>query len=274
MPILPATFGNRAVRQPAGPLEKAATSDDAARLIRVFDEIEALPKNAFVSAEGDARLRVLDIQFGLLLKRLGLADAFKPPVKAQGDWEVLPNCRLVALKNPNMLHGGVSSSTCVDDSIEWHAHMQALRKVVLEMQTAEPASKHLTSFGTPVESEQAAETAESGDEAHEHTFALVRLFTNGVADDRIEKATRLLSISHLTVNEKLNKIDAVIPFPATASAEQLGDMLGVTKQAVLKTEWWIENRKGEKDNEIGRRRAGYQKRAKGYEPPGTNTDNE
>ena len=104
--------------------------------------------------------------------------------------------------------------------------------------------------------------------------ALLRVFTNRLADDRIKKAARLLSDGQLTTNEKLTRIDALIPLPPTASAEQLGEMLGVTKQAVLKTDWWIQNRRGEKDNEIGRRRAGHQKRAKDYEPPGTNDDDE
>ena len=97
------------------------------------------------------------------------------------------------------------------------------------------------------------------------SVALLSVFTNGIADDRIKEASRLLSDDVLTANEKLTKIDALIRFPATASAEQLGELLGVTKQAVLKTDWWIRNRKGEKDNEIGRRRAGHQKRAKEHE---------
>lgn len=104
------------------------------------------------------------------------------------------------------------------------------------------------------------------------SLALMRVFTNGIADDRIEKATRLLGDNKLTVNEKLTKIDALIPFPATSSAEQLGDMLGVTKQAVLKTDWWIQNRKGEKDSEVGRRREGHRKRVKYYEAPGQDDD--
>jgi hypothetical protein len=105
-------------------------------------------------------------------------------------------------------------------------------------------------------------------------LALLRVFTNGIADDRIEKATRLLSDAQLTANEKLTKIDALIPIPATASAEQLGEMLGVTKQAVLKTDWWMQNRKGEKENEVGRRREGHRKRAKSYEAPGLDEDDE
>ncbi len=104
--------------------------------------------------------------------------------------------------------------------------------------------------------------------------ALLSMFTNGVSDDRIKQAAQLLINDKLTANEKLTKIDTLIPFPATASAEQLGEMLGVTKQAILKTDWWKQNRKGEKDNEIGRRRAGHKNRAEDYEPPGTKDDDE
>jgi hypothetical protein len=104
------------------------------------------------------------------------------------------------------------------------------------------------------------------------TLALMRIFTNGIADDRIKRATQLLADNDLTVNEKLTKIDALIPFPATASAEQLGGMLGVSKQAILKTDWWIQNRRGEKENEVGRRREGHRKRAKTYEGPGQGDD--
>jgi hypothetical protein len=84
--------------------------------------------------------------------------------------------------------------------------------------------------------------------------ALLTVFTNGVSDERITQAAALLSDASLTVDEKLTKIDALIPFPPTASAEKLGDMLGgVTKQSVAKSDWWKQNRKGEKQNEIGRR---------------------
>jgi hypothetical protein len=104
--------------------------------------------------------------------------------------------------------------------------------------------------------------------------ALLGVFTNRLADDRIKRAAELLSDGQLTANEKLTKIDALIPLPPTASAQQLGEMLGVTKQAILKTDWWIQNRKGEKDNEIGRRRAAHRERAMGYERAGTNDDDE
>jgi len=117
-----------------------------------------------------------------------------------------------------------------------------------------------------------AEATPAASPGNNPSLALMRVFTNGIADDRIGKATRLLTDNKLTANEKLTKIDALIPFPATASAEQLGEMLGVTKQAVLKTSWWIRNRKGEKENEVGRRREGHRKRAKTYEAPQDDDD--
>ena len=76
----------------------------------------------------------------------------------------------------------------------------------------------------------------------------------------------------LTVNDKLSKIDAQLPIPPMASAQQLGDLLGVTKQAIMKSDWWVKNRKGEKENEIGRRRVGHRKRAEGYDPDGRDDD--
>lgn len=103
----------------------------------------------------------------------------------------------------------------------------------------------------------------------EPSLKLIRVFTNGISDDRIGKAVQVLTDEKLTANEKLKKIDTLIPFPATASAEQLGEMLGVSKQAVARTDWWAENRSGEKENEIGRRRANHKSRAKNYEPPST-----
>ncbi|MDY3561968.1 hypothetical protein R5W23_003399 [Gemmata sp. JC673] len=97
--------------------------------------------------------------------------------------------------------------------------------------------------------------------------ALLRIFTNGLSDERIKSALRAFMRANQTANEKLVAIDRILPIPPTASAEQLGELLGVTKQAILKTGWWIEHRKGEKADEIGRRRSAHQKRAEGYEPP-------
>ena len=94
---------------------------------------------------------------------------------------------------------------------------------------------------------------------------LLSVFTNGLTDERFSRAATVLQNDRLTSNEKLTQIDDILPFPATTSAEHLGRLLGVSKQAVLKTKWWTEHRKGEKANQIGRRRDKHRERAEQIE---------
>jgi hypothetical protein len=96
--------------------------------------------------------------------------------------------------------------------------------------------------------------------AEHPSVAILRVFTNGIADERIAKASQVLADDKLTANDKLTKIDSLIAFPPTASAEQLGRMLGVSKQAVMKTEWWRKNRRGESQEEIDKRFEEHEKR--------------
>lgn len=107
-------------------------------------------------------------------------------------------------------------------------------------------------------------STELGDD--QPTLRLLSVFTNGLADERIKDASNVVANDRLSSNEKLIKIDELISIPATASAQQLGDMLGVSKQAVMKGDWWDKNRKGEKDDVIGKREAQHRKRAKQHQP--------
>jgi len=95
---------------------------------------------------------------------------------------------------------------------------------------------------------------------------LLSVFTDGMSDDRIARAAGVLNAPNLTVNDKLTQIDRTIPLPATASADQLGSLLGVSKQSVLKSDWWKQHRKGEKASEVGRRREVHRQRAKQLDP--------
>jgi hypothetical protein len=107
----------------------------------------------------------------------------------------------------------------------------------------------------------------SENEERPAVLALLRVFTNGIADERIQQAAQILADDTLTANEKLTRIDEQLRFPPTASAEQLGAMLGVTKQAVMKTAWWCKNRRGMTDEEIERRRSRLKDRGRKYERP-------
>lgn len=106
------------------------------------------------------------------------------------------------------------------------------------------------------------------------SFALLRVFTNGIVDERINNAAQILDDDNLTANEKLTRIDGLIHFPPTASAEQLGEMLGVSKQAVLKTAWWRKHRRGDLEDQIERRHTQHKERAENFELPRSDDDDE
>ncbi|WP_131818196.1 hypothetical protein [Planctopirus hydrillae] len=103
----------------------------------------------------------------------------------------------------------------------------------------------------------------NGDTAGEECQALSRLinlYTDGVAHEKIRQASLVLQSDTLTVNEKLEKIDALVPFPPHVSAQQLADMLQKTKTSVLNSEWWKRNRRGRKDEDSEQRRGLHKKR--------------
>ena len=95
---------------------------------------------------------------------------------------------------------------------------------------------------------------------------LLSIFTNGLADERFDKAGDVLNDNGLTVDEKLWKIDALMPIPPTVSAAKLGKSLGVSKTAIQNSTWYVQKRKGERQNEIGRRREQHRQRGEQYEP--------
>jgi hypothetical protein len=103
---------------------------------------------------------------------------------------------------------------------------------------------------------------------------LLSVYTDGLSDDRIRQAGKVLEDTKMSTNEKLAEIDRLMPFPPTASASQLGQFLGVSKTAVLKTAWWVQNRKGERANEIGRRRSGHLQRKSRQEFAGQGDEDE
>lgn len=86
------------------------------------------------------------------------------------------------------------------------------------------------------------------------------VLTNGAADDRIQGAVDVLESRNLGVNEKLTGIAKMIPIPPTASARQLADMLGVSATAVKNSAWWKDNRRGQREDLIGKRHEYHRRR--------------
>lgn len=90
---------------------------------------------------------------------------------------------------------------------------------------------------------------------------LLDVFTNNQASDRFNKVVDALSDDKLSNNDKLEAIDKLIKIPATASAAQLGNLLGISRQAVAKLDWWLRNRKGKQAEAINIRESKYKQRA-------------
>jgi len=116
---------------------------------------------------------------------------------------------------------------------------------------------------------QPAATAGPSDslkEAESYT-ALLRIYTNGLSDDRFAAARQVINSEQLSVNDKLCKLDKLLPIPSTTSAAVLAKAFGVSKHAVIKTAWWAEHRNGEGAAKVEQRRAIHHDRAGQLEHP-------
>ena len=90
---------------------------------------------------------------------------------------------------------------------------------------------------------------------------LIAVLTEGVADERINQAAKVLGDSQFSANEKLERIDSLIPLPPTSSSAELGKMLGVSKQAIQKTDWWQNHRAGQQEELVNRRQDVHRQRS-------------
>jgi hypothetical protein len=116
---------------------------------------------------------------------------------------------------------------------------------------------------------QPAATASPSDSLKEAASyaALLRVYTNGLSDDRIAAAAQVVANKRLSVNNKLYKLDKLLPIPSTASAAVLAELFDISKQAVMKTAWWAEHRSGEGAAKVEQRRAIHHDRAAQLERP-------
>ncbi len=111
---------------------------------------------------------------------------------------------------------------------------------------------------TPTKPKRSTERGEGREQSAAR--GLLSIYTNGLSDDRFEQAAIVLLSVELTLDQKLWKIDAAMPIPSNVSAAKLGKALGKSKTAIQNTSWYIQNRKGERENEIGRRREKHRER--------------
>ncbi|MGQ9635946.1 MAG: hypothetical protein ACUVXB_17115, partial [Bryobacteraceae bacterium] len=110
-----------------------------------------------------------------------------------------------------------------------------------------------------------ASTAQPDAPAQDAMIVLLRALTRGVSDKCIRKAAQILQNDTLTADEKLTRIDELIPFLASLTAAELGKLLGVSKQAVTKTTWWSTHRRGKTEEDIAHREERMKERGREYD---------
>jgi len=126
--------------------------------------------------------------------------------------------------------------------------------------TTEPAAGRLQPPEEPQTEVAQPATAEPVDQAAWQ--ATINFYTGGIADDRLQQVAAIVAQRDLSVDERLQKINDILPIPATASLQDVADLFGVTRQAVHQTDWYQHNRAGEGESKKEQRRRRLSERAK------------
>jgi hypothetical protein len=147
--------------------------------------------------------------------------------------------------------------------------LRDLQELAVEIKTQDAAAITNTPAAITNMLTQPAATAgpsDSLEEAESYT-ALLRIYTNGLSDDRFAAARQVIKDERLSVNDKLCKLNELLPIPSTTSAAVLAKAFGVSKHAVIKTAWWAEHRSGEGAAKVEQRRAIHHDRAAQLDRP-------
>ena len=84
---------------------------------------------------------------------------------------------------------------------------------------------------------------------------------SGKRVEDVDQAAHLIA-GNLPLNEKLQKIVELFPLMARFSSREWAEILGVTHTAIQNTNWWKQNRSGEKDRRIAEREDRLRERGK------------
>jgi hypothetical protein len=142
---------------------------------------------------------------------------------------------------------------------------------------AKPANK--SENASPEATCELPPVTESGPKKESHTqrptrqvdhvvSRILSVYTRKCSDQRLQEIVRILNNPNLTIDGKLWEIDKVLPIPATASSQVLADLLGVSKPAILKTDWWQKNRGRQKERDCAAREERLKEKGKLYDWPG------
>jgi len=97
---------------------------------------------------------------------------------------------------------------------------------------------------------------------------ILSVYARKCSDQRFQEIVRILNNPNLTIDGKLWEIDKVLPIPVTASSQVLANLLGVSKAAIVKTDWWQKNRRRQKERDCAAREERLEEKGKLYDWPG------
>jgi len=99
------------------------------------------------------------------------------------------------------------------------------------------------------------------DKARERFLKALAKNLSGKRAEDVKQAARLIA-GKLPLNEKLQKIVELFPLTASFSSREWAKIFGVTHAAIQDTDWWKQNRSGEKDRRIAEREDRLRERGK------------
>ena len=143
---------------------------------------------------------------------------------------------------------------------EWAPAVVTLRTAQAKLKAA--AESPQGSAGT--KNEAADGNATVPDNSGSHVMGmLLNAYTKGASSAKLAQMVNIIQ-GNDTVDEKTTKLNQVLSLGAI-SGEGIAELLGCTKQAIYRTAYWTENRKGERDEKAESRRAQLIKRGQTYE---------
>jgi len=133
----------------------------------------------------------------------------------------------------------------------------------------ELALRELEAKARPGPAEDASRPAEQAplSQPDEAAAAVLSLYSKEISDERFRQAIGVLADEQATVNERLERLDSLIPIPPSASASRIAKALRTSKAAVIQSCWWQKHRKNNDDEEFESRRERLLRNARRREYP-------
>ncbi|WP_157732119.1 hypothetical protein [Thermogutta terrifontis] len=157
--------------------------------------------------------------------------------------------------------------------LDWQAWLKANGEIAVAQEFDGYAARILgivtqleADAGKKVGSRPGNLAAVTGDATAEpDAMRLMRIYAPDKGKECMRQLADIINDSTLNVDDKLRKLNAILPIPISASLRSLAQALGVSASAIRKTRWWKEHRTHQKEVEIEERRCRLVARGEHYD---------